>query len=191
MDDTNSSKKVAIYIDGSNFYFSVKKTFNCKVNMGKFCRKLVEKHEITKIGYYTAPVDRTNNPNGYVEQQKFFGKIKRIAKLGIILGRLEKHKKDGKTFYVEKASDINLALDLVLDAQANIYDIAYLISNDGDFSGVVSAVIDKFNKKLVYVAVGTRKMISHHLKKVASSTLKIDKKFVDNVRLEDNRKPNK
>ena len=37
---------------------------------------------------------------------------KEINKLKIIFGRLEKHKKDGKIFYVEKATDVNLALDL-------------------------------------------------------------------------------
>lgn len=30
----SKNKKIAIYIDGSNFYFSVKKRFNVKINIG-------------------------------------------------------------------------------------------------------------------------------------------------------------
>nr|AQS29470.1 hypothetical protein [uncultured archaeon]AQS29498.1 hypothetical protein [uncultured archaeon] len=176
--------KIAIYLDGSNFYFSVKNTFKCKIDIQKFCKKLVGENQLVSVKYYTAPIDKKSNPKGYVEQQKFFEKIKQIEKLNIILGRLERHKKDGKVLHVEKATDINLALDLVLDAVDNKYDKAYLISNDGDFSGAVSEIIKRFNKKIVYVAVGNRKTISYHLMKVASSTFKITKDFINEVKLE-------
>ena len=64
----------------------------------------------------------------------------------------------GKVYYVEKATDVNLALDLVLDAQADVYDEAYLISNDGDFSEAVKAAIERFGKKVVYIAIGKKKI---------------------------------
>ena len=38
-------KKVVIYIDGSNFYFSVKNKFDSKLNIEKFCQKLVRNKE--------------------------------------------------------------------------------------------------------------------------------------------------
>ena len=177
-------KKIAIYIDGNNFYFSVKRAFNCKIDIEKFCKKLADKNNLIKINYYTANVEQKNNPKVYAEQQKFFEALRKIDKFTIIFGRLEKHKEKGVIYYVEKASDINLALDLVLDAQSDIYDIAYLVSNDGDFSGAVSAAINKFGKKIIYVAVGNRNpKISYHLKKVASEMLKIDKDFIENIKL--------
>ena len=177
----NSNNKLAIYIDGSNFYFSVKNTFDCKIDIEKFCKKLSKNSKLIKINYYTAPVQRLNNPEMYAEQQKFFEKLKKIKDLKIIFGRLEKHKKDGKFIYTEKATDVNLALDLVLDAIDNVYDTALLISNDGDFSGVVSSVISRFNKKVNYVAIGNKKSISYHLKKVASSTFVLDKTFIEDL----------
>lgn len=178
-----SKKKIAIYIDGSNFYFSVKKTFNCKIDIKKFCEKLAEDNELIKINYYIAPVQRLDSPEMYAEQQKFFEKLKKIEKLKIIPGRLEKHKKDGKFIYIEKATDVNLALDLVLDAIDNVYDTALLISNDGDFSGAISSVISRFNKKIVYIAIGNRKSISYHLKKSASSTFIVDKNFIESLKI--------
>ena len=167
-------------MDGSNFYFSVKKTFNCKLDIDKFCKKLIKEDELIRINYYISPVAETN-PKLYAEQQRFFEKLRKIDKLKIIFGRLEKHKKDGKTFYVEKATDINIAQDLIFDSIDNNYDEAYLISNDGDFSEAVKKVIKRFNKKIVYVAIGNKKLISYHLKKSASSTFIIDKNFVEDL----------
>ena len=140
---------------------------------------LKKKSELIKINYYIAPIEQFNNPKLYAEQQSFLEKLKQIYKLNIIFGRLEKRKGDNGTYYVEKASDVNLALDLVLDAQKEIYDEAYLISNDGDFSGAVKAVKD-FRKKVIYVAIGNKKTVSHYLKKVASRTLYITDKFIKN-----------
>src|SRR3989338_3498302 len=135
-------KRIVIYVDGSNFYFSVNKKFNCKVDIEKFCKKLAGENNLVKISYYISPVGESN-PEMYVEQQRF----------------------------LENTTDVNLALDLVLDAQANLYDEAFIVSNDGDFSGAVKATIERFEKKVVYIAIGNNKMISYHLKKVATKTI--------------------
>ena len=111
-----SPKRIAIYMDGSNFYFSIKKTFKCKVNIEKFCKKLIGENSLTKIGYYISPVIQASNPEMYAEQQSFLYRIEKIDKLKIIFGRLEKRKQDGKEYFVEKETDINLALDIILDA---------------------------------------------------------------------------
>jgi uncharacterized LabA/DUF88 family protein len=176
--ENSKNKKVIIYIDGSNFYFSVKNRFGVKIDIEKFCKKLVGNKELIKINYYIAPLNQKTHPEQYLGQQKFFDELKNISKLNIILGRLEKRKRDGEIFYVEKASDVNLALDLALDAEKEIYDEAYLISNDGDFSGAVKAA-KNFEKIVFYVAIGNKKSISHYLKKVASSTFYITKKFIE------------
>jgi len=119
----------------------------------------------------------------YAEQQSFFDKLRKIKNLRIIFGRLEKRKKDGKEYFIEKSTDVNLALDLVLDAQANEYDEAFLISNDGDFSGAVKASIERFKKKINYVSIGNRKSISYHLKKVSSKTVRINEDFIEDIKL--------
>lgn len=176
-------KRIAIYIDGSNFYFSVKKKFNCKINIEKFCKKLAGKDNLININYYIASIEQFSNPEMYADQQRFFRKLKKINNLKIIFGRLEKRKQDGNIYFVEKATDVNLALDLVLDAQSNDYDEAFLISNDGDFSGAVKAVSERFSKNVTYVAIGNNKMISYHLKKVATKTLMINEDYMEDLKL--------
>lgn len=172
----SNTEKVAIYVDGSNLYFSVKKAFGAKIDLKRLCEKLTVGKEIVKINYYIAPVGESN-PAMYAEQQRFLEKLRKIDKLNIIFGRLEKRKSEGKVYYVEKATDVNLALDLALDAQKGEYDSAFLISNDGDFSGAVSSAVN-FGKEIVYAAIGNNKTISHHLRKVASRTLKIKEDFI-------------
>lgn len=183
MKSNPKKEKVAIYIDGSNLYFSIKNTFNSKIDLQKFCEKLVGEDELVKINYYIAPVEQFSNPKMYAQQQSFLEKIKEISKLNVIFGRLEKRRKDGEIYYIEKATDVNLALDLALDAQKGEYDKALLISNDGDFSGAVYSATG-FGKKVVYIAIGNNKTISHHLRKVASSTFKIKKDFISECLLE-------
>jgi len=58
----SNMKRVMIYIDGSNFYFSVKNRFNFKLNIEKFCKKLVRNKELIKINYYVK--DRKPLPLG-------------------------------------------------------------------------------------------------------------------------------
>jgi len=178
---SSKKKKVVIYIDGSNFYFSIKNAFNCKIDIEKFCKKLAVNESLVGINYYISPVVQSSSPKMYAEQQRFFEKLKKIDKLKIVLGRLEKHKKDGKIFYVEKATDINIAQDLIFDSIDGVYEKAFLVSNDGDFSGVVSSIIKKFNKQVIYVAIGNKKSISYHLKKVASKTININKEFIKDI----------
>jgi len=72
-------KKVAVYIDGSNFYFSIKKKFNCKVDIEKFCKKIVGENELIKVNYYIAPVEQFSNPEICAEQQHLFRKLKKIS----------------------------------------------------------------------------------------------------------------
>jgi uncharacterized LabA/DUF88 family protein len=173
-------KNIIFYIDGSNFYFSIKNTFNSKVDIEGFCKKLICSNNLVKINYYISPVGESD-PKRYADQQKFFEKLRKIDRLNIIFGRLETHKKDGKTFYIEKATDINIAQDLIFDAVDNNYDKAYLISNDGDFSEVILSIIRRFNKEIIYVAIGNNRSISYHLKKVATKTLKITKEFITDI----------
>ena len=49
--------------------------------------------------------------------------------------------------YVEKAVDVKLAIDMVIMAQRNDFDTAYLLSADGDFTPAVEAA-SSYDKKI-------------------------------------------
>ena len=106
--------------------------------------------------YYNAPVNQADNEAIIQVEQRFFNELKQLPDLQLRLGRLE-HRDGG---VVEKGVDIYLAVDMLRYAYNDIYDIAILISNDGDFSEAVNALKD-LGKHVEYAHFATG--ISKHL----------------------------
>lgn len=163
------SKRLMVFIDGSNFYFSLKKTFSTsKIDLKKFVDFLIADNELISIKYYNAPLNQKDDEEGYKKQQKFFEYLKTIPKLDLYLGRLEKRPDNHKT---EKGVDVKIAIDLLVNAFKDNYDVAILISNDADFIPAIEEV-QKIGKSVYYV--GFSKMKSYHLKKICDKTIKIN-----------------
>jgi uncharacterized LabA/DUF88 family protein len=163
-----------IYIDGPNFFFSSINAFGASLDIISFCNKLAPN---AKIYYYVSPLNQNENPQGYKKQQKFFEFLHAQPNITLRLGRLEKRGSQ----YIEKATDVNLAVDMVLHAAENQYEHAFLVSNDGDFSGAVKAA-QKLKKSITYVNVSTdKKPISYHLKDTCNNTLFADTKYVQEL----------
>jgi uncharacterized LabA/DUF88 family protein len=176
-------KRVAIFIDGNNFYFELKKIYSddtefTDFNFEKFCNFLAENNELVAIFYYNAPLDRTKNSIKYQNQQKFFGKIRKIPKLNLILCKLLKRRIKGteKYYYVLKEDDIYMAVDLVKGAFKNIYDKAILVSGDGDFVPAVLAAKEegKFIENVYF-----KKSASTNLKTNCNRSFELKKEFLD------------
>jgi hypothetical protein len=67
-------KKVAIFIDGSNFYHGLKDN-NLKtcIDFEKLGKKLCSKYgELLRIYYYNVPLDQTTDADRYRRQQNSF-----------------------------------------------------------------------------------------------------------------------
>lgn len=150
----NSQKKperVMIFIDGSNFYHSLRDTFDFHDNQIDF-RKLVDilKGERLLIGvyYYNASLDRGYNKEVYFKQQKFFSELRAIPGFHVILTNMRKIKKPDGTFeFSVKGDDIYLGIDMVSYAYEDTYHTAILVSGDGDFAPAVKRV-QKLGKKV-------------------------------------------
>ena len=64
-------ERVAIFIDGSNFYHSTRKLNTVdKINFQKLINELVGDRELIKVFYYNSPLDLSVNPKIYWKQQK-------------------------------------------------------------------------------------------------------------------------
>lgn len=168
--------KVAIFIDGNNFYFGLKRIYKddrklMNFNFEKFCNFLADKRELIEIFYYNAPLDRMKDLGKYKNQQKFFEKIKKIPKFNLILCKLLKRriKRTNQYYYVLKEDDIHMAGDLIKGAFKNIYDVALLVSGDGDFVPAVK-IVQEEGKKVENI----------YFKKSASTNLRqnCDKSFM-------------
>jgi uncharacterized LabA/DUF88 family protein len=176
-------KKVVLFVDGNNFYYGLKSIYGddkalSDFNFVKLGEKLIEKEELSKVFYYNAPLHIDENPKKYWKQQKFFDRLRKNDKVELRLSRLQKRKIKGtdKHYYVVKGDDIHLAAEMVKEAYEDKFDVAILISGDGDFVPAIKIVQDK--SKEVRNAYFKQSM-SWDLKKNCNESIKLTKELLD------------
>ena len=171
----DSPERVAIFIDGSNLYHSVKGTFQIhdnQVDFAKLTEILKNKRMLIGVYYYNAPLDRGYNFEIYRKQQKFFSELRKIPGFHVILCNMRKiRKSDGTYEFAVKGDDIHLATDMLSFAYENTYDTAILVSGDGDFVPVIKKV-QKLGKNVenAYFSVSR----SDFLRRVCNSSVLLD-----------------
>ncbi len=166
-------KRVMIFIDGSNLYHALKNSVsNTKLDFDKFAQKLAgTDRELVRTYYYNAPVDQTTDPERYKKQQRFFAKLHSVPRFQVVLGRLAYRQGNAP---VEEGVDISLAVDMLEKAYKNHYDVAVLVSGDGDFARVIQAVKDA--GKQVEVAFFQK---CYHLKVEADLFVSLEGDYLD------------
>ena len=180
---TNSTTKerVAIFIDGSNFYHSVRNTTdlkNKKIDFAKLVNALKGDRLLIKTNYYNAPLDRGHNEKTYWAQQRFFSKLKQIPDFNVILCNLRKIRKSDGTFeFAVKGDDIYLATDMISLAYEDVYDSAILVSGDGDFVPAIKKV-QKLGKTVENAYFSATR--SDYLRKVCDNSILLDKIIPNN-----------
>lgn len=150
----NKNKRVAVFIDGSNFYFKLK-SFGVK-NISYFnCRGLIEwlsrDRKIVYSGYYIGVVRAgSNDIKGQIlrkSQIKLFNFLRsKNQRFAICKGYLMKN--DG--VYHEKGVDVQLAVDILVGAYEDTYDTAIVISSDTDLIPAIEKV-KKLGKEIEYI----------------------------------------
>jgi len=180
MAEKEIKNRVAIFIDGSNVYHTLRKLFPDKkpndFNFEKFVNYILEGRELVNVYYYNTPLDIMQDKEKYIKQQKFFDKIQRIPKFIFVLCRMQKVKIDGKIIYQVKEDDIHLAVDMVKLAFNDIYDMAILVSSDGDFVPAVEAVKER-GKTTRNVSFENK--FSYHLQQKCNSFSRLKKDVVE------------
>ena len=137
--DDGIQPRVAVFIDGSNLYHSLEE--NCKrfdVDFGAFSLKLCDGRSLHRTYYYNVVRDPDRNPQAYQDQQKFLTALYNTPYLEVRLG-IAKYRGD---IGVEKGVDIMVATDMLRLAWYDHYDVAVLVSGDGDFAYAVQTVKD-------------------------------------------------
>ncbi|MCK4650249.1 NYN domain-containing protein [Candidatus Pacearchaeota archaeon] len=142
-------QRVAIFIDGSNLYYSLKKLKIDRIDFQKLLQLLIKDKLLTSTFYYNAPLNIKINPKTYWRQQKFFNELRKIPDFNVVLCRLRKHKrKNGNYVFDVKGDDVHLAVDLVSGAYEDLYDIAIIVSGDEDFVPAIKKA-QKLRKKVI------------------------------------------
>jgi uncharacterized LabA/DUF88 family protein len=186
MDDIYQNKKgrVAIYIDGSNFYNYLKdKEINfpkgVKFDFNAFVKFLLNERECISKRYYVGifrNMDGSKKSEELVKgQQKFLSHIENEG-FAIKRGRIMHHTdKD----YREKGTDVKIATDLIIGAVDDIYDTAILVSSDTDLIPAIKYVKYK-KKKLEYV--GFSHAPSFGMQKYANLSILLTPQNIENFK---------
>ena len=170
------SENVMIFIDGSNTYHALKSNFGrTDLDIGKFCKKLLEKRRLTRIYYYNARVGLKEEPERYRHQQAFFTSINAIPYTELRLGRLIYTNWPSVPPY-EKGTDVQLAVDMMTHSFKDNYDVAILVAGDNDYVSAVQAVKD--NGKHIEIALFGKEGTSRQLRTTADKIIPINKRFL-------------
>lgn len=175
--------KVSIFIDGNNFYHGLRNIYGedkslSEFDFGMFSKLLAKDREVVDIYYYNAQLDNSKDPKKYKKQQDFFSKLKEIKNFNLILCKLLKRRIKGtkQYYYVLKEDDIHMAVDMVEGAFKDRFDIALIISGDGDFVPAVKSVQGE-KKKVENLYF--KNSSSRNLKKCCDSSIRLTKEILD------------
>ena len=180
-------ERIMIFIDGSNFYHNLKThNFNTKIDFKKFSDLLCEGRKYVRNYYYNAPIKQADDPGEYKKQQLFFDSLRRTSYLELKLGYFLKKTNICEecshvlNYPVEKGWDVNLAVDMMSMAYKNLYDVAILVSADGDFASACQCVKD-LGKHIenTYFGHGS----SWHLLNICDVRILIDQDLINKCKL--------
>lgn len=176
-------EKVAIYIDGNNFYKYLKDeeiSFpkGTKFDFSKFVEFLIGERECISKRYYVGIAKNFDNSKKSEQivrgQQKFLQKLKNEG-FSIKPGRVMYDKDRIR----EKGTDIKIAVDLIVGAIEDKYDTAILVSSDTDLIPAIQYIKYR-NKKLEYV--GFSHAPSLGMQKYADLSILLLQKDIENFK---------
>jgi len=155
-------KKIAIFVDVQNIYYTTRQEFNRKFNYKKLWQLISEKGEIIAATAYA--IDR-----GDQKQINFQSALKNIGYSVKLKPYIQRSDGSAKGDW-----DIGIAID-VLDAAKNA-DIVVMLSGDGDFDLLLQKIRKDYS---VYVEVyGVRSLTANMLIDSADEFHEINEKLL-------------
>lgn len=148
-------KRVAVFIDNSNVFHYIydirkaDKTWVALYDPLILAKKLTGDRNLVYVGFYCVrpPSYLLNGSEEeqrkYNLTQKYYGEIQKLSLLSVKFGDL----KGTRGQLQEKNLDTQLGTDMVAMAALDEYDVAILVSNDGDYKSAIENT-KRFNKKI-------------------------------------------
>ena len=173
-------EKVIVYVDGFNFYHSLKSLRfpNKFVNVWSLSESILRPtHQLEAVKYFSAYA--LWRKRSFPKHKKYVAQL-RNAGVTPIISHFKTKKttcpKCGKlvTKHEEKETDIRIALTMFEDAVDDKFDLAIVISADSDLVPVVDRINKRFPNKFVSVFTPPKRFGSaRDLIKVATSAREI------------------
>jgi len=151
-----TNERVAIFIDGSNFYFKMRDPEIDLLNARRFDFNgfaiwLARDRKIVYKGYYVGAVRAKANDSRAQKlrrkQQQLFSHLT-SKEQNIVIKRGFMMKSEG--VYHEKGVDVHLATDLLVGGYENLWDTAIMVSSDTDLIPAIEK-LKILGKKVEYI----------------------------------------
>lgn len=169
--------RVAVFIDGANVYRAFKAAFgSASYAPARLAAALAAGRPLVRTGFYIAAVPQALDARVYAGQQRFLARLRTQPGLMVWTGRMAR---SGSRWY-EKGVDVKIATDMVALAYAGEYDVAILVSGDGDLAPAVHEV-RRIGRRVEDAM--TRASSSWHLGRESSSFTPIDRALFDRARI--------
>jgi uncharacterized LabA/DUF88 family protein len=190
--------RVISFIDGFNLYHAITRLKQPHLNWVDLKNPSLsfiksQSEELTQTLYFSALSTHTSEENQM--QQKAFITAQKLRGIKVILGQFKKKNRycslcsSNFVTHEEKETDVNIALTLFELAYQDLYDRAFLISNDSDQAPAIKKVLEHFPHKkitivtpplsrqcneLIQVASDKTKITTHHLERCLSPAIVTD-----------------
>lgn len=179
-------QRVIAYVDGFNLYFGLRSKNWQRyywLNIQALMRNLLKPDQrLVQTKYFTSRVSSTpGDPAKCKRQNTYLEALAALPDFRIFYGHyLEKSmtcQRCGACWraHEEKMTDVNIAVELVVDAFTDRFDTALLVSGDSDLTAPVETVRRLFPQKTVIVAFPPERT-SKRLEKAATATFIIGRK---------------
>ena len=157
------TQRVSVYVDGFNLYYSLRAKKWQRYYWLDY-RSLAEtmlnrQQHLTAIRYFTARVfPAPGDPDKPLRQNTYLEALATLPDVHIHYGyhvakELRCHTcRATRQTYEEKMTDVNIAVELLGDAQDNAFDTAIIVSADRDLISPVRAVREGYPEKRVVMA---------------------------------------
>ena len=176
-------QRVSVYVDGFNLYYGLKSKGWRRyywLNLYRLAENLLKPGQrLTLVRYFTARVFiRPDDPEQHERQKVYLEALETLPGLhihyGYFLPKRGTCPRCGliRETYEEKMTDVNIAVELLGDAQDDAFDTAIVISGDSDLSGTVETVRRRYSEKRVIVAFPPNR-ISLRLRQTATASFVI------------------
>lgn len=155
---TSQPPRLAIYVDGANIDIS-SEAVGIRIDYVRFRAFLGGSRQIVLANYYNS---KSTDPG----ERAFYKRVEN-AGFTLSLGPIKRPNQP------QKETDVQIAVDMISGAYDNSFDIALLVSGDGDLAPGVRKILSMKNR-LVEVASfddPSRREFSWSLKSIASRTI--------------------
>ena len=185
--------QVNVYVDGFNLFYGLRSKGWRRyywLDIRALAVNLLRPGQtLAAVRYFTSRIfPDLRDPDKLTRQRTYLEAMTTLEDVhihyGYFLPKQERCTRCGASFqaFEEKMTDVNIAVELLGDAQDNAFDAAVIISGDSDLTGPVNAVRARYPSRPVIVAFPPNR-ISKQLRQAATASFTIGRKKLQDSQL--------